>query len=502
MNIVVCGGGTAGWIAAYMLVTAHPGKHNVTVIESTEIGIVGAGEGSTGALTNVIKGYYMKPPSDEKTFMSKTNATYKYGINHVNWGKEKGSYFAPLDGSFTKQLSPNLGFNHVVATYGGKKAYLSSEIGQAYELGKMGATNYSYHFDAFKVGAYFKECLEDNPNITHIDSKILDVIVSSSGNIEKLYLEDEKEVSGDFFIDCTGFSRLLMTKLGVGWHSYKKYLPVDRGMPFLLDYENDQVDIKPMTTAHALSAGWMWQIPLQNRMGCGYVYNSDFISEEGAQAEIEKLLKRKITPIRHLKFESGRLESLWKNNCMATGLAGAFNEPLEATSIHSTIYQITTFIFNHLTDSVETTLTEENIQGYNREMRDLYDGYRDFLNVHYQGGRDDTEFWRHMNSEETQTDFVKEILVRVKNKIPTSFNFESDSYSFLWNWVLAGLGLITPELAKKELEMFNMEEDAKHRYDTFSNGITGFIESRRSSIPDFTLRANHLTYHGPDKTFY
>ena len=348
MNIVVCGGGTAGWLSAYILAESQPGIHNVTIIESSSIGIIGAGEGSTGSLNDLVSGKFFKAPSTLEDFMEKTDATLKYGINHVNWGKKKGSYFAPIDATISKNVSPNEAFNYVISRYGAEKAHMSSEIGQLYEHNLCATGNFGFHFNAFKVGKYFKDCLESNKKVKHIDATIKEVIVDPSGNIKSVILDGGKEIEGDFFIDCTGFSRILMKKLDIPWISYKKNLPVDRAMPFIVDYSLVKESVsKPYTTAHALSSGWMWQIPLQDRVGSGYVYSSEFLDEDGAQREVEKVLGHSIEPIRHLSFESGRSDVFWKNNCLSTGLAAAFLEPLEATSIHSTIFQMLVFSFEY-----------------------------------------------------------------------------------------------------------------------------------------------------------
>jgi tryptophan halogenase len=204
-------------------------------------------------------------------------------------------------------------------------------------------------------------------------------------------------------------------------------------------------------------------------MGCGYVYSSKFISDEDAQKEIETLLGRSIKPIKFISFESGRSEQLWAKNCVAVGLAGAFSEPLEATSIHTTILQLTVLAVNHLTETPETTHTEANRSSYNRKFTRLYDHYRDFLVMHYQGGRTDSDFWRHISSGATTTPFVEEVKELSKTHLPTYIHYEEywSSSSALWNWVLAGLGILTEEVALKELTNTNRLEQASYEYAEF-----------------------------------
>jgi len=468
MKIVVAGGGTAGWLAAYVLSVYQPLAHEVTVIESSELGIIGAGEGSTGFLYDLLSGNVFPGPANVNDFMSFTDGTQKFGIDFKNWTPDGDSFFAPIDASPIYRRHPDLIFNHVLATFDKNDIHKASHIGQAYMRERMPFGPFALHFDGTKVGAYFKSILM---NVPHIDAKIDDVVLDDEGNITTLMLDNGDVVTGDLFIDATGFARVLMKELGVGWESYKENLPVDRAMPFILEYGEDEELPEPLTTAHALSAGWMWKIPLQTRMGCGYVYSSKFISDEDAQKEIETLLGRSIKPIKFIKFESGRSEQLWAKNCVAVGLAGAFSEPLEATSIHTTLLQLVTLAVNHLTDEGKTSNTDVNRNSYNRKFERLYDHYRDFLVMHYQGGRTDSKFWKYVSSGATTTPFVEEVKELSKTHIPTYIHYEEywGSSSALWNWVLAGLGIITPEIAQKELENTAKVDKAGFEYKEFTD---------------------------------
>jgi hypothetical protein len=478
MKIVVCGGGTAGWLAAYIIARSQPGMHKITVIESSSIDIIGAGEGSTGILFDIVSGNVFGDPVSFDTindFMEKTDATRKIGIRHINWNKEKSSYFAPIDGSFEGIRYPDIGLNHVLSTFGNEKAYLASHIGQCFENGYFPSGGHAFHFDGRKIGPYFKNILERNINVSFIDDVIEDVVVSSAGNIEKIVLKNNKDVYGDFFIDCTGFARVLSKKLGVGWESYKENLPVDSAIPFILDYKFDGTEkIEPLTRAQALSSGWMWNIPLKTRMGCGYVYSSEFISDDEAILEVSKIVGKTVEPLKMIKFDSGRVGQTWKNNCLSLGLAAGFSEPLEATSIQLTIYQTLVFCYEILESTVEKTATEKNINFYNKAINRVYDDYKDFLVLHYQGGRDDSEFWRYIKTGATQTPFVKEILEHSKTKIPSRAQYgeKLGATPELFNWVLSGLGKITPEVAREELEKHGLIERASVSYNYFKDYYT------------------------------
>jgi tryptophan halogenase len=486
MKIVICGGGTAGWLAAYVLSHAQPRAHEITVIESSKIGISGAGEASSGLLYDVLSGRMLLNDGtwdkhyaqfDMQDFMEKVGGTRKYALKHINWGKEKGSYLAPIMGPETNSHTPDVIFNYVLSKFGKDKIHLASYLGHHYESNKMPVeAGFGFQFDAFKVGAYMREFLmKTNPTMKHIDAVINDVKLGTNGDITELILDDGQVVDGDFFIDCTGFKRVLAKKLKINWVSYADSLLVDRAMPFFTKYDSTVKEkVEPITTAEALSSGWMWRTPLQHRRGNGYVYSSQFLNEDQAQDEIEKRLGHKIEPLlaTPLKFEAGRLEQSWKNNCLVTGMAASFIEPLEATSIHATLVQLLSFSKEYLTPNVESTVTDINIKLYNEHTGKIFDHYKDFVVFHYQGGRDDTEFWQTIKNDKISTPFVNDYIERAKYKIPTALHFpESWAVTGLWKWTLAGLGIVTPEQAKKELEMFKVEQYAEDYYKGFSEQL-------------------------------
>lgn len=472
MNIVVCGGGTAGWLAAYIISKVQPGLHKITVIESSVIGIIGAGEGSTGILYDLLAGSYFDTGIDLNDFTIRTDATRKMGIRHANWTGDSTSYFAPLDGSPTSKNSPDSLFHHVMATYGKEKMHLASPIGQAFDEHAMLEYGGAFHFDGHKVGVFFREqCEKDGTRC--IDAKIEEVLLNEQGEIASVLLDSKETITGDFFIDCTGFAKVLMSKLDVGWKSYEKYLPVNRAMPFIMDYDEKR-ELEPVTTATALSTGWVWDIPLATRIGAGYVYNSSLISDDDAKKEVEGFVGREIEPIKIINFTSGRSEELWVKNCLALGLSAAFSEPLEATSIHSTIMQLLIFTGDFLSPSFENTNTENNRVLYNRKLTGMYDDFCDFLNVHYKGGRTDSEFWKYMGSEESSTEFVIETLEKCKTRPPSLLHYSDliGAFSQGWSWVLAGLNIIDRDMSKKELEMFSLTNKASSYYSEFKSQLT------------------------------
>ena len=474
MKIVVVGGGTAGWLAA--LVFSKLTKSYVTVIESSKIGIIGAGEGSTGSLTNVLQNITGDYGCNEMDFIFECDGTPKLGIEHRNWKGDGTSYIAPIDGPITGASRVDTVFCRQLID-NATKMHITSEDGYLIEhdLDPLSLPNNpsAYHFNAHKVGKYFKKVC--GTKVTHIDSEVVKVFLGEQG-IDSVALSNGQVVDGDFFVDASGFKRLLMTELGAKWKSYAEYLPVNSAMPFLLSYEEDEV-IKPLTTAWAQDSGWMWQIPTLERRGCGYVYSDEFISDDEAHAEVERRLGKKVEPIKFIKFDSGRLDTLWSKNCLAVGLCAAFAEPLEATSIHTTIIQLEFFVKEHFQD-YQNEYVQNN---YNHNIGLMYDLLRDFLILHYKGGRSDTEFWRFINANKN-TDQVDRIIEMCKYKLPNSESFPNivgNAGWPLWSMVLQGLGYIQPDLAQKELDLHGLTKTSKQDYENY----IGFCKINMKDLP-------------------
>jgi hypothetical protein len=473
MKITIVGGGTAGWLAALFIAKVQKGSHEITMIESSKIPIIGAGEGSTGHLKDIINSHIWDFGCNEYDFLRECDGTLKLGIKHKGWTNDIDKhYYGPIDGSSTAGDIPDVNFLYALGYKDKELLHRATPIGilidekkSTYFDEKSTSANHAYHFDAHKVGQYFKKiCMSEG--VKCIDTEVNEVILNEAGFIKSLKLANYQELESDFFIDATGFQRVLISKLGHKWKSYKEHLPVNSAMPFLMPYEENEI-IEPVTEALALKSGWMWNIPTLKRRGCGYVFSDEFTTPDQAQAEVEQMLGKKIDPIRILKFDSGRLENVWIKNCLCVGLSAAFSEPLEATSIHSTIVQLTYFVFEYLRDTLFDTYSEGTSRAYNTRVGHMYDTFMDFLNAHYMGGRDDSEFWKYIKTGETQSEFVKNMLDMCKHRSPNHSEFLG-FYGYagwsLWSYTLAGTGHLTPEIARKELEFYNKKEEAELIY--------------------------------------
>ena len=233
---------------------------------------------------------------------------------------------------------------------------------------------------------------------------------TETGFIESLTLKDGRMIRGDFFIDCTGFRRVLISRMSPQWDPYRTWLPVNRAIPFNVPQvlEEDRACIGPYTLARALSAGWLWKIPLMDRYGVGYVYSDAFISDEEAAAEIDRTVDPKTrSELRApIKFDSGALRETWIKNCVAVGLASGFIEPLESTSIQIILTQILGLV-SVLRDPF--SFNQRLLDAYNEAIKLETDDIRDFIILHYWANERQGEFWEYCRNMELPATLQRKI---------------------------------------------------------------------------------------------
>lgn len=421
-NVVILGGGTAGWMAAAALSKslANAGL-NISLVESEEIGTVGVGE----ATIPHIKFFNHLVGLDEKEFLRETNATYKLGIEFVNWGKLGDSYVHPF-GPYGIDMQ-GVHFHHTWLRQKRKGTAKPIEEfslpGMAAKAGKfqhprpdlksspLSSIDYAYQFDA-ALYAKFMRKLAEGRAVKRIEGKVTSVKQNiESGHIENIELENGTVVEGDLFIDCSGFKGLLIEQtLKTGYEDWSEYLPCDRAVARLSER---QQTVHAYTKATAKEAGWQWRIPLQSRTGNGYVYCSKYISDEDALASLNKDLDTPpIAEHKFLRFKTGIRKKTWNKNVVAIGLAAGFLEPLESTSIHL----IQTAIARILTNWPDKHFNEHDIEFFNRKTQAEYEQVRDFLILHYHATeRDDSPFWQHCRTMEIPKSLERRIAIYKEN---------------------------------------------------------------------------------------
>lgn len=401
-QVVILGGGTAGWMAAAAFARLVKSNYcQVSLIESENIGTVGVGE----ATIPLIRHFNNFLGIDEQEFIRATSATFKLGIEFNNWGQIGDSYIHPF-GDYRYDLDQQgIGFHHYwlkaqaaglhlpIEKYSLPVAMCRAQKFQfpVEERSSIHSTyNYAYHLDASAYAAFLRRRAEQQ-GVKRIEGVVSQVVQNSStGFIEALKV-NEQLITGDLFIDCSGFRSLLLGgALKSPFENWAHWLPCDRAVA--VPTESTRAPL-PYTKATAKSCGWQWQIPLQHRDGNGLVYCSQYLDKNTAEDQLcTNLNGRMLKDPLHLQFTAGKRRECWSHNCVAIGLAAGFLEPLESSSI----YLIQEGIMRLLDYWPDQNFAPATRSGYNAVMNNEYERIKDFLILHYHATRrDDSDFWRY-----------------------------------------------------------------------------------------------------------
>ncbi|UIJ44727.1 tryptophan 7-halogenase [Sphingomonas cannabina] len=392
-RVVIAGGGTAGWLAAAAFAKHLIPLVDVTLVESDEIGTVGVGESTIPT----VRSFHDFLGIDEREFLRATQASFKLGIRFEDWAKLGDRYFHAF-GSVGRSVFV-ADFQHFWLEarrhgFGGDYGDYSLEL-QAATAGKF-ATGpdsplaYAYHLDATAY-ARFLRGLAEPAGVKRVEGRIEQVEQDPlSGDIRALVLASGARIEGDLFVDCTGFRALLIEQtLETGFDDWSHWLAMDSA--FAVQTESAG-PIVPYTRAIAHTAGWRWRIPLQHRVGNGFVFSSEFMSPDEARAQLlDALDGAPLFDPRLLRFKTGARRRMWNRNCVALGLAGGFIEPLESTSIHLIMIALLRLIRNFPFGEGSEALAAR----FNEQSRREWEHVRDFIILHYKAtARDDSAFWR------------------------------------------------------------------------------------------------------------
>ncbi|MEL6569421.1 MAG: tryptophan halogenase family protein [Pseudomonadota bacterium] len=400
-KIVIVGGGSAGWMTAAALANAIGRNSEITLIESEEIGTIGVGE----ATIPPVKYFNQRLGIDEQTFLRETSGTFKLGIEFINWTRKDHAYFHPF-GQYGAEFDQLPFYQYWMREHLAGDPTDIDEYSMAWAAARAGkfqhpardkrliqsTFDYAYHFDAVEYARFLRRYSEAR-GVNRQEGKVVSVKQhGETGDIETVTLEDGRSFGADLFIDCTGFFGLLIEQtLETGYEDWSKWLPVDRAVAAPCNTPDGP--LLPYTKSTAKEAGWQWRIPLQHRVGNGYVYCSAYLDAESAERELLSTLEGDpLTDPRHLRFTTGRRRKFWNRNCVAIGLSAGFMEPLESTSLHLIQYAIMRLLALFPDRSMDPLLAEE----YNALTATEYERIRDFLVLHYVATeRDDTEMWRY-----------------------------------------------------------------------------------------------------------
>jgi tryptophan 7-halogenase len=400
-QIVIVGGGAAGWMTAAALSRLLDANDvSISLVESDEIGIIGVGEATIPDMLQF--NLFLGIPEAE--LMSATQATFKLGIEFVDWSRRGARYFHPfgfhgvdIDGIDFHQhwlKSRAEGNTHAIGEY-----CLTEIVAKKNRFGfpdtrvpgaPASYLRYAYHFDAALYAGFLRRYAEKR-GVRRIEGKVTEVRrAAESGDLTGLRLANGQGIEGDFFFDCTGFRSLLLDKtLGVPWVDWRHWLPCDNALAVACAHDGPPA---PYTRSTARTAGWQWKIPTQRRTGNGHIFCSEFMSEDQATTTLlDNLDGPALGSPRLIRFATGHRREFWEKNCVAIGLSAGFLEPLESTSLYLIRQGISRFLALFPDASMPAVYRDE----YNRWMRKDFEQVRDLLVLHYYANEREEPFWRH-----------------------------------------------------------------------------------------------------------
>lgn len=457
MKIAIVGGGSAGWLTATLLDALLNGRSDrkrvgITLIESPKVPRIGVGEATVPTLLQTLRILGVS----EKEFLREADATFKQGIKFAGWRQKSGhAYYHTFD-RYQPGAIDLSGLRWAASDRQIPFAYYVSPQPAMCDLDRApkrvgdpdyaGTLAYAFHMDAEKFAGYLAR-LGQQRGIRHLLDEVTEVAVSD-GRIASVSLQENGTETADWFIDCTGFARVLASRLpGHSFHDFFQWLLCDRAVA--LQVPRNRADpIRPYTTATAVDSGWVWDIGLRNRRGTGYVYSSAHIDDDAAEATLRAREGAAAEGIaaRRLRFQSGRVDKAWNGNCISIGLSGGFIEPMESTGIYMIEYAARTFAEMFPLFGGDDRLARR----YNEVIADRYDELIDFVNIHYAlSDRRDTPFWRDATAPSRVTERIAERLDLWREKMITSSDFANSHQLFgyqNYEMCVYGLDHVTPLL--------------------------------------------------------
>lgn len=413
-SVLIVGGGSAGWMTAAALSKCFP-QYKITLIESSKIGTVGVGESTLGQINKYLDLLGLK----DEDWMKECNATYKTSIKFTDF-KEVGTHFHypfgrlnlethtrnPMDWFYIAADDPTVPshnfaeFYHdsVIMTDHGKLSKNTDKFIKDFDF----KYDTAYHLDAELFGKYLKNKIAVPNGVVHIDDKVVDVIQSINGQIESVVTESHGKLEADLFIDCTGFKALLIEEVMKSkFISFSDVLMNDSAIAMRIPYIDKEKEMELVTNCTAIENGWVWNIPLWNRIGTGYVYSSNFVDKETAEQEFRKHLAKTDharayeSECFHIKIKHGIHERPWIKNVVAVGLSCGFIEPLESTGLLTTHENIVRLV--ETLSRRDGIINQFDIDMWNYATREQMEGFKQFISLHYAlSARRDTAYWRHV----------------------------------------------------------------------------------------------------------
>lgn len=525
-DVVILGGGTAGWMAASYLASHLQNSVRITVLEAPAISKIGVGEAT---IPNLQRVFFDQLGLAEREWMPECNASFKTGVKFINWRTAGQSQVAArsLDGSLDHFYHPfgilpecdQVPLSHYwyLNKYHGRtdEAFdyacfrepplLDANLAPCWLDGRP-ATRYAWHFDAHLVAAYLQRHATSKLGVQHVQDVLRDVCYDERGYITSLLTEGGRELKGDLFVDCSGFRGLLINRaLGEPFIDMNDHLLCNSAVATSLPYDDAKHGVEPYTAAIAMQSGWSWKIPMLSRFGTGYVYSSEFATEDEAVEEFCRMWKLDPdrVPLNKIRFRVGRNRRAWVKNCVSIGLASCFLEPLESSGIYF-IYAALYQLAKHFPDRhFDPTLVDR----FNREIELMFDDTRDFIQSHfYFSPRVDTPFWR-ANKDLRLTDNIREKIAMYRAGLAVNppiadentyyGNFEAEFRNFWTNGsyycIFAGLGFV-PD---RPLPLLEYKTRSVAEAESLFAGVKQQQQELLETLPTCYEYLRHLHGHTP-----
>ncbi|EGY01011.1 tryptophan halogenase [Nitrospirillum viridazoti Y2] len=512
-NVLIVGGGTAGWLAAAYLARTlsigQPGGARITLVESADIGILGVGEGTFPNIQRTLR----RIGIDESVFMRESEATFKQGIRFDHWQHAPGPsatgagqrdhYFHPFQSAIGPQDLDLIPYWLLGAAGDGvpldTALTMQKRVADAALAPKRSGDadyaaplNYAYHFDAVKFARLLRVVATDL-GVRHVIDTVDAVPLDETGAVAGVVTRENGTLTADLYIDCTGFrAQLIGQALKSPYQSCRKWLFCDRAVALQVPYDQPDAPIPSYTISTAHEAGWTWDIGLETRRGIGHVYSSDHTDD----ARAEQVLRDYIGPAaadktaRTFRFEAGYRPEPWVRNCVAIGLSSGFFEPLESTGI--VLIEVASVLLTSLFPWAGDMATAA--RQFNRIMRQRYERALDFLKLHYcLTRRTDTAFWRDNADAATVPDTLHDLLDRWRHRPPEGLDFDLNLDTFSeasWQFVLYGMGYRTDLSA--QAGAFRHMDEARQQFAAIRAGT----EQALAALPRHRDLITQIYRHG------
>jgi hypothetical protein len=451
-QVVIVGGGTAGWLTAARLGAMADRQFDITLVESPNVPTVGVGEGTWPSMKATLQAIGLS----ERVLISECDASLKQGTLFQGWrtGAADDSYLHPFSlppeyasknvAEYWRRDGLRYPFHEVVTP--------QTLIATTYKAPKTADTpdyafalNYGYHVDAVKFAALLRQHSISRFNVRHVEGHVAGVSSDAEGFLMSLELESGDRLFGDFFVDCSGQRALLIGEhFKVPFQSARDVLPNNRAVVAQVPYDAPNDEIHSCTQSTAQDCGWIWDIGLQSRRGVGYVHNADFISEAEATQTLRNYAEQSVgakvaqdLACRTLNFEPGYRGTPWTHNCVAVGLSAGFIEPLEASAL-AMIEQAASFLVDSF--PVNRDLMGPASRAFNRKMESNWASIQEFLKLHYVlSDRDDTPYWQQARDETSISEGLSDKLALWQIRAPWHPDtpridelFPAASYQYVW----------------------------------------------------------------------